>query len=360
MTCLILGGGVAGLTAARAVRERDGACQMVMLTAEPRAPYIRPLLSKAAFGGLNPARISLDTAGLNLELHTDCKVLRIDTSCRRVFSTAGDFGYDACVYAMGAHSFMPDFPGSQQGHVLRCTEDFFAIKRALPRSFTAAIVGGGVIGVEMAWLLRERGLSVRILELAPRLMPRQLDDEASALVCRLLESRGIEVETGVSLKEAPSADILVVSCGIRPNDEIAKAAGITLAIDEHMATDIPGVYACGDCVGAGLYTVAEEQGRVAGANAAAFAQGLEGTDVCRPVCRDLLLHLGGPGVFATGRITQDAKTQAVGKSPLFRVNPGWQGDTFRRTFYDGGKPVGGVIVGDLSAAAQLRRDLACG
>jgi NAD(P)H-nitrite reductase large subunit len=358
LTYLILGGGIAGLAAARAIREKDPAARIVMLTAEPRAPYIRPLLSKAAFRGLNPARILLDTTGLNLELHTGCMVLRIDSSLRQVMSTDGVFTYDACVYAMGAHPFVPDFPGSEGGHVLRCTEDFFAIKRELPCSSTAAIVGGGVIGVEMAWLLRERGLSVRILELAPRLMPRQLDDEASALVCRLLESRGIEVETGVSLETAPDADILVISCGIRPNDDVAKAAGIALTVDAHMATDIPGVFACGDCIGAGLYTVSEEQGRVAGANAVAFALGLLATEVCRPVCRDLLLNLGGPGVFAMGRITEDAKTQLIDKNNLFRVNPAWQGNTFRRTFFDGEKPVGGVIVGELSAAAQLRRDLA--
>lgn len=358
MTYLILGGGIAGLSAARAVRERDKAARIVMLTAEPRAPYIRPLLSKAAFCGLSPARISLDTEGLDLELHTKCKVLSLDTSRRRVSSTAGSFEYDACVYAMGARPFVPDFPGSRGGYTFRCTEDFFQIKRILPYSSTAAIVGGGVIGVEMAWLLRERGLSVRILELAPRLMPRQLDDEASALVCRLLESRGIEIETGVSLESAPKADILIISCGIRPNDTVAKATGISLTVDEHMATGTPGVFACGDCVGAGLYTVAEEQGRVAGANAAAFAKGLSAAEICRPVCRDLLINLGGPGVFATGRITEDAKTEAVEKSSLFRVNPAWQGPTFRRTFFDGGKPVGGVIVGDLAAAAQLRRDLA--
>jgi len=358
LTYLILGGGIAGLSAARAVRERDGACHIVMLTSEPRSPYIRPLLSKAAFRGMNPARILLDTEGLNLTLHMGCKVSSIDTDRRIVLSTAGDFEYDACIYAMGAHPFVPPFSGSARGHVLRSTEDFFAIKRELPRASTAAIVGGGVIGVEMAWLLRERGQAVRILELAPRLMPRQLDDEASALVCRLLRDRGIEVKTGVTLEKAPEADMLLISCGIRPSDDVAKASGIALTVDVHMATGTPGVFACGDCIGAGLYTVAEEQGRVAGANAAAFAAGTPAVEVCRPVCRDLLLNLGGPGVFATGRITEDAKTEPVGKSPLYRVNPAWPGPTFRRTFFDGGRPVGGVIVGDLAAAAQLRRDLA--
>lgn len=358
MTYLILGGGIAGLSAARAVRERDRDGRIVMLTAEPRSPYIRPLLSKAAFSGLNPARISLDTKGLNLELYTKCKVLRIDTSKRQVFSTSGSFEYDACVYALGAHPFVPDFPGSRGGYTFRCSEDFFAIKRILPSSSTAAIVGGGVIGVEMAWLLRERGQAVRILELAPRLMPRQLDHEASALVCRLLENRGIEVETGVSLETAPAADILLISCGIRPNDDAAKASGITLTVDEYMATGTPGVFACGDCVGAGLYTVAEEQGRVAGINAVLAAHGLAVIEAVKPTCRDLLLNLGGPGVFATGRVTEDGVTKPVDKSSLFRVNPGFAGPTFRRTFFDNGKPVGGVIVGDLSAAAQLRRDLA--
>jgi NAD(P)H-nitrite reductase large subunit len=329
-----------------------------MLTDERSAPYIRPLLSKAAFRGLNPARILLDAAGLDLELHTGCKVTDIDTSLRRVFTTAGGFEYDTCIYAMGAHPFVPGFPGSAQGHVLRSTEDFFAIKRELPRAATAAIVGGGVIGIEMAWLLRERGLAVRILELAPRLMPRQLDDEASALVCNLLESRGIDVKTGVSLEKAPEADILLISCGIRPNDGIAKASGISLTVGDDMGTGTPGVFACGDCVGAGLYTVAEEQGRVAGINAVAFAAGTQTAEVCRPVCRDLLLNLGGPGVFASGRITPDAITEPVEKSPLFRVNQGFSGPTFRRTYFESGKPVGGVIVGDLSAAAQLRRDLA--
>ena len=125
-----------------------------------------------------------------------------------------------------------------------------------------------------------------------------------------------------------------------------------------MSTGTPGVFACGDCAGAGFYTVAEEQGRVAGVNAAAFAKGTQVAEVCHPVCRDLLLNLGGLGVFASGRITGDAITEPIEKSPLFRVNLGFAGPTFRRTFFDCGRPVGGVIVGDLSAAAQLRRDLA--
>jgi NADPH-dependent 2,4-dienoyl-CoA reductase/sulfur reductase-like enzyme len=200
---------------------------------------------------------------------------------------------------------------------LRNYGDGFYIRDSIKDSKSCVIVGAGLIGIEMAEALRRRGMDVTIIEMADRLLPSLLDRDMAEIVKKELENNGIKVILGEGLQEivtssslAPqsssstsspearylerlrtsknkdiTADLLLLGTGVRPNSEIAKAAGIevgvanAIKVDEHMRTNIPDIFAAGDCATARNYitikdaylplgTTANKQGRVAGENAA--------------------------------------------------------------------------------------------
>lgn len=131
----------------------------------------------------------------------------------------------------------------------------------------AVVIGGGVLGLEAAWELRKSKLNVTVLELAPMLMGRQLDQTAGDMLKAIAGDRGIRIETGVTIEAIEGdghasgvrladgtvipAELVIVSCGVRANSALAKEAGLTVdravVADSHMATSDPDIFACGDC-----------------------------------------------------------------------------------------------------------------
>ena len=250
-------------------------------------------------------------------------------------STPIIFDYDSLVIATGARSVIPNIKGiivnkeTSNTNVyrnstmvrgllfLRNYGDGFYIRDSIKDSKSCVIVGAGLIGIEMAEALRRRGMDVTIIEMADRLLPSLLDRDMAEIVKKELENNGVKVILGEGLQEvvtssslAPqsssstsspearylerlrtsknkdiTADLLLLGTGVRPNSEIAKAAGIevgvanAIKVDEHMRTNIPDIFAAGDCATARNYitikdaylplgTTANKQGRVAGENAA--------------------------------------------------------------------------------------------
>jgi NADPH-dependent 2,4-dienoyl-CoA reductase/sulfur reductase-like enzyme len=258
-----------------------------------------------------------------------------------------ELSYDSLVIATGAVPFQPPVPGLDLPGVytLRTLSDGLALRRAVrnkpPKS--VVIVGGGSIGLEMAEAFRTLGLSVTIVEMAPQVMVN-LDEDMSKLVLAEVERNGVRVllndglirceGTGPVAKvvtqhnEVP-ADLVLVAIGVRPNTRLAEKAGIRLgvgraiAVDEHMRTNLEGIYAAGDCVDAihqvtgertyiPLGTTANKQGRVAGSNAAAMSctfEGLAGTAVAK---------VFGLEVARTGLTEKEARDKgfAVGLSSI--------------------------------------------
>jgi NADPH-dependent 2,4-dienoyl-CoA reductase/sulfur reductase-like enzyme len=247
------------------------------------------------------------------------------------------FDYDSLVIATGARSVIPNIKGiiinKEIGNtntyrsstmvkgllLLRNYGDGFYIRDSIREdSKSSVVVGAGLIGIEMAQAFRRRGMDVTIIEMADRVLPSLLDKYMAEIVKKELENNGVKVILGEGLQEvvtsssSPSshsssstsspearyleriktsknkeiaADLLLLGTGVRPNSEIAKAAGIELGVanaikvDEHMRTNIPDIFAAGDCATARNYitnkdaylplgTTANRQGRVAGENAA--------------------------------------------------------------------------------------------
>lgn len=380
---LILGGGAAGAYAAAAIREEDRSGRIVMLSADSHRPYRRPLLSKSPFRNLQARRFELFSEDFyernNIELHLGERVLSLDTEKRCVSTDKGSYTYDRCIYALGAEAFIPPIPGRDKRgvHVLRTIEDVESIRRACLEGGDAVIIGGGVIGVELAFELQEYGINVTILEAMPRLMARQLDEDISSkLMCRL-RAIGIRVETGVSIKEISGKDrvdgvvlsdgrvfpatLVVASCGIRANAQLASAAGVkcsrAVVVNDYMETSAKDVWACGDAaeldgVNYALYSQAMAEGETAGRNAAGRHLLVPAFDTSLVLnSRELnMFSIGDTGILNDMNYVDITREGSEGG---FRINDR-ERSYYGKLVYLDGRVTGAALLGNLEDMEMLR------
>ncbi len=295
---VIIGNGVGGISAAEALRKRDPDCHITIVSRETRAFYNRMALCKVIYGNraLEGLTIMPDDwyrdNGIDVWLNT--LVADIDREAHSVqLATGQRLDYDKLVLATGAEAFVPPFYGAKlRGiYVLRNADDALAIRRWIQsrRCRHAVVLGGGVLGVETADALRELGLTVQIIESAPRLMVGQLDGASALLVQQHLEEKGIKVATDEELSAAIGsnrihgvtlsdhlhhlpADIMVVCAGVRPEVGLARKAELDIergiVVDSSMRTSDPDILAVGDVAEIdgrlpSLWASATEQGRIA-------------------------------------------------------------------------------------------------
>lgn len=360
----ILGGGIAALSAAKAIRETDPSGLIVLLTSEDALPYARPMLTKQLLGSMTTADLAVESAawydapGRDIQVLTGRTVSAIDTAQKTVALADGlVFPYDKLVYALGARCFIPPFKGSDRANVIavRTMADAQRVRELAKSARTAAVIGGGVLGLEAAWALRQGGLDVTVLEFERQIMSRQIDEEAAAHLVSAMEQHGVKLLTGVSTAAVDDdglhltdgrtvpAELVIVSAGVRANAEIAAAAGIQvdrkITVNARMETSAPDVYAAGDCAVYGmsyaLWAEASEMGHVAGVNAAG------GHAEYKPVPRPLVFHGFGTELFSIGDVGRDPdKTYEVGAMPGARY------------YSVGDKVVGAILTGNTNRAAE--------
>lgn len=297
---LILGNGAAGINAAKSIRERNKTCSIVMVSNENVVSYNRPMLTKSMIANFDASQLSIyDDEWYkenNITNILNKEILEINPE-EKIVTLEGDIKlkYDKCIYALGSESFIPPIPGHDKEGVvsIRKITDTNKINKALPNVKNAVVIGGGVLGLEAAWELRKAKCNVTILELAPSLMTRQLDQKSGEFLANIIKERGINLKvnikidsiegedsvTGIKLGdgEVIPADLIVLSCGVRPNISLALSCGIdvnkSLVVNEKMETNKKDIYACGDCaefknINYSIWPQAVEMGKVAGANAA--------------------------------------------------------------------------------------------
>ena len=293
----ILGGGIAALSAAKSIREKDRSGLIVMLGSENNLPYYRPALTKQLLGNVSAEDIAVktpawyDAPGQDIVTLTGRTVSAIDAEKKTITLADGNaFAYDKLIYALGARCFIPPFEGSDRPNVIavRDIKDAARVRELAKSAQSAVVIGGGVLGLEAAWGLHQGGLSVSVVEFDARVMARQVDADVSEQIARAMRDHSVKLytcasadrldDTGLHLTDGRTlpADLVIVSAGIRANAEIAAAAGIRVdrkvIVDERMRTSAPDVYAAGDCAACGtsygLWLEAKEMGRVAGVNAA--------------------------------------------------------------------------------------------
>ncbi len=263
------------------------AFDITVIGEEPRPAYDRVQLS-SFFSGKTAEDLNLvprgffETCGIAVRLGE--QAVAIDRAARTLRTASGHaIAYDKLVLATGSLPFVPPVPGRDRTgcHVYRTIEDLEAIRASAAGARVGVVIGGGLLGLEAARALRDLGLETHVVELAPRLMALQVDDGGGAVLRRKIESLGVRVHTGKSTRaigdlgsdavcgdtarsEVPrhvltfadgtlEADVIVFSAGIRPRDDLARQAGLTLgqrggiAIDDLCRTSDPDIYAIGEC-----------------------------------------------------------------------------------------------------------------
>lgn len=209
----------------------------------------------------------------NIKLHLHDPILQINTAEKSIISQNGiQTPYDYLVFATGSAPFAPAIPGLDKEGVFlyRTIEDLDRIKAYAATARKGAVIGGGLLGLEAAKALVDLGIpETAVVEFAPRLMPRQIDDMASSILQNKLQALGLtcflqkstthilgdQQITGLAFADDTQleSDILIISAGIKPRDELAKAAGLTIGprggilVDEHMRTSDPAIFAIGEC-----------------------------------------------------------------------------------------------------------------
>lgn len=275
-TVVVVGAGMVGHRFCAKLRELDkqGRFRIVMIGDEPRAPYDRVHLTKY-YETRDPADLALAEgdfyAAQGIELVVGERVTEIDRAAQHVRTDRGaSYHYDQLVLATGSSAFMPPLPGIDKSGVFpyRTIEDLIAIEAYAKGARSCAVLGGGLLGLEAARAVQELGLTAHVVELAPRLMPRQLDDSGARLLLRSIEKLGVQVHlgratarvlgqgsaTGLAFGDGSELDVdmVVVSAGIRPRDELARASGLLVGerggvvVDEMLGTSDPRVSAIGE------------------------------------------------------------------------------------------------------------------
>lgn len=294
---LILGAGTAAVNAAQAIRDRDGTGTITLLADEEELPYKRPQLTKHMFDGTDAeARAKYFTlhdqawyAERNITLALGKKIVSLNPAEKRVTLEDGAVcEYDKCIYALGSHFFVPPFGGNDDPRVktIRTIRDIEEIRTFLEKGKRAVVIGGGVVGLEAAWELKQYGCDVTVLEAMPALMANKLDPVASAMLQGFFEEGSVKILAGamtdryengtIYLKDGTAlpAEVVVVSAGVRANGQLAADAGAeqnkAVVVNERMETSLPDLYGAGDCVefagmNYALWPEASRQGEVAGA-----------------------------------------------------------------------------------------------
>jgi nitrite reductase (NADH) large subunit len=291
MKIIIVGNGLAGTIAAKTVRELDPEAGIEIFGEEKHAYYPRPNLIEFLAGRLPYEKLfafpEIWSARQRIGLHFAERVAKIRPDERTIETAAGGvFPYDALLLASGARAAVPQLTGGglKGVFVLRTLDDALAILDHLRTHARVAVLGGGLLGLEIARALRGRGAEVSVVEFFDRLLPRQLDPAAAGILKQEIERTGISVRLGAISREIlgpeevrgirfvsgdeVKADLVVIAAGVSPDLLLAKYAGLAVGrgviVDDHMRTSRPEIFAAGDVV--------EHQGRVYGIIPASFEQ----------------------------------------------------------------------------------------
>jgi 3-phenylpropionate/trans-cinnamate dioxygenase ferredoxin reductase subunit len=270
-TFVIIGAGQAGAWVARTLRAEGFAGRIVLIGAEPHAPYERPPLSKAVLKGeatfdSTTLLSKAEAQAASIECRLGVEVAEIDRADRKILCADGtSLTYSKLFLTTGSRvRRLPGVAASPRIHALRGQDDAIRLRQALHGHLL--VLGGGWIGLEVAATARELGVRVTLVEAAPRLCARSLPSVASAFLAQLHEANGVHVMLGQSLKALAgqedfvaaeladgsriTADNAVVAIGILPNVELAQACGLAvengILVDHTGRTSDPDIYAAGD------------------------------------------------------------------------------------------------------------------
>ena len=380
---VVIGNGMAGMRTVEEILARaPGMFDITVFGAEPQPNYDRIMLSPLLAGERHFDQIVLNSlewyAAHNIELLAGEAVAEIDRAARNVTGEHGSIRhYDILLLATGSNPIVLPLPGIERPGVMtfRSVADVEKMLEIAAPSKFAVVIGGGLLGLEAAHGLNLRGMEVSVVHLMPTLMERQLDASAAHLLEHNLTQRGISIYTNavtesldgegesgtvhtVSLKDGRQirADLVVMTAGIRPNTNLAKAAGLAcdrgILVDTTMSTSDPAVYAVGECIEHdktcyGLVAPIWEMAKIAADHITAAAQ-----TRFLPVATGTRLKVSGIEVFSAGDFMGDETTHDIVLRDAAR-------GVYKRLVLRGDRLAGVVCFGDTRDAGwyfQLLKD----
>ncbi|HLZ73043.1 MAG TPA: FAD-dependent oxidoreductase [Dehalococcoidia bacterium] len=330
---VVIGNGIAGITAADHIRRRHPLCAIDVIARERHLLYNRMGIERLIYGRSAMQGLFLLDEGWYEQYQITCwlntRAAHIDTQQRIVaLSTGETLPYDRLVLATGSSSTIPpiDGFGLPGSYVLREADDAMAV-RGFAQDYDcrrAVVAGGGLLGLEAAYALRKLGLRVSVLERSAGLLRRQLDPRGSGFLREYLEGLGLEILTEAETAEVAgngrvnevrlkdgrsvSCDLFVVAAGITPNTQLAAEAGLAvnrgIVVNARMQTSVPEIYAAGDVAEFegqinGLWPTAVAQAEVAAVNAAG------GDKVFTDTASVTMLKVAGIDLSSIGRTTRE-------------------------------------------------------
>ncbi|MFC5470263.1 nitrite reductase large subunit NirB [Cohnella suwonensis] len=374
MKLVVVGNGMAGVKCVEYLLElAPDAYEITIIGNEPHPNYNRILLSKVLQGDTSIDEITINDRqwykDKGIRLITGETVSRIDTASKKAIAASGmKVEYDKLVLAVGSSPFMPPIPGIDKPGVtaFRNIEDCETMFRASATYRKAAVIGGGLLGLEAARGLLNLGMEVDVVHNASYLMNRQLDRMSADMLKTRLVAQGMRfrmekrTEKILGRKRAEglqfsdgsklAADLIVLAVGISPNSLIAAASGIDanrgIVVNDYMETSAPDVYAVGEC--------AEHRGTAYGLVAPLYEQGMVLANVLagkktEPYAGSIpyaQLKVSGVEVFSAGDIRDgDAATALL-------EYDGVRG-TYKKVTMSGGKVAGAILFGDTTEGTKL-------
>jgi nitrite reductase (NADH) large subunit len=375
---VVVGGGIAAQALCEALRGRDSDVPLTTICGEPRLPYDRVRLSELLLSEEPPEPLALRPPEWyedhEVRLRLGERVAGLDAARRRLKLESGEtVECERLVLATGSRPLMPPLPGIELPGVLpfrgpeHCEEIRAAARGGAAR---VAVIGGGLLGLEAAYGVAAQGCAVTVVHLMERLMERQLDDAAAALLRPVIEQLGVEVllerqterilggERAEGLRfaggEEIGADLVVVSIGIRAEATLALDAGLEvergIVVDDQMRTSAPGVWAVGEC--------AEHRGTVYGLVAPIHEQAA--------VAAASLLGEAPPPYEGS---LQWAKLKVMGVDLVSIGAPSGEQEAvaadagapaYRKLVLSGGRAAGAILLGDIRGSEDLLSAIAGG
>jgi nitrite reductase (NADH) large subunit len=368
---LIIGNGIAGLAAAKEIRNNDLDSTITMISSEEINTYYRVKLTEYISKDFidEELLVSKETwyKEKDIEVILSKIVENIDINNNKIRLDDGqEIGYDKLLIATGSRPFVPAINGKYKEGIfaLRTLRDLHEMKEYLKPLTDVSVIGGGLLGLEAAWSLKQLGKEVNIIEFAPYLLPRQLDKEIADKLEKKLLDNGFKLYldsqaeeiigegkvSGIRLKDGREIEsqTIVVSSGIRPNLDIVRDTTIEydkgIKVGKDLRTNIANIYAAGDVVEIdgmvlGLWTAGNEQGKIAGAN-------MTGKDLRYNQPKIFTtLQIGDIKLFSAGIINDFDKIYEYKDEEM---------DIHHKIFTKDKKIVGVILFGDLKEINALR------
>ena len=370
---VVVGNGMApGRVLDNLFEKAGGAFDVTIFNAEPRVNYDRIMLSPVLSGEKAYEDIIIhddawyETHGVTL--HKGKKIMEIDRASRKVIAEDGtEAEYDKLLIATGSSPFVIPVPGADLPGVVtyRDLDDVEAMLDAADKGGSAVVIGGGLLGLEAAYGLKQRGMSVTVLHLMPTLMERQLDPSAGYLLEKALTERDIKIITRANTQEIIGADgkvsavklddgtelpadIVVMAVGIKPNAQLADDAGLEvnrgILVDDQLRTSDPDILSVGECVEHrgqcyGLVAPLYDMAKVIAANLAGDDKAAYTGSVTATKLKVTGIDLYSAGDFAEG----DDREEIVLRDAA--------GGVYKRLVLKDNKIIGAVLYGDTADGA---------